>query len=93
MRLPSSSSLVFAALAISSSSSTLSALAAPAGDPAQAQSGVSAAHNDFRAARRGSVSLARSQADDEDETRSEGSLRVFCSFFPSRLMYFCRTSR
>lgn len=80
MRLPSSSSLVFAALAISSSSSTLSALAAPAGDPAQAQSGVSAAHNDFRAARRGSVSLARSQADD-DETRSEGSLRVFRSFF------------
>jgi hypothetical protein len=72
MRLPSSSSLVFATLAISSSSSTLSALAAPTGDPAQAQSGVSAPNNHFMAARRGSISIPRSQDDDvQQDARSE----------------------
>ncbi|KAE9409303.1 hypothetical protein BT96DRAFT_985020 [Gymnopus androsaceus JB14] len=71
MRLPPSSSLVFATLAFSSSSS-LSTLAAPAGDPAQAQSGVSAPNNHFMAARRGSVSIPRSEAEDfQQETRSE----------------------
>ncbi|KIK70437.1 hypothetical protein GYMLUDRAFT_273348 [Collybiopsis luxurians FD-317 M1] len=63
MKLSSSSSLVFATLAISSSSSTLSALAAPAGDPAQAHSGVSAPNNNFNAARRGSISFPRAQDD------------------------------
>ncbi|KAJ3929469.1 MAG: hypothetical protein NXY57DRAFT_411738 [Lentinula lateritia] len=71
MRLPSSSSLVLATLAISSSSSTLCALAAPAGDHAQAQSGVSSSNNQFRNARRDSVSHTRSDVDYAREARSE----------------------
>ncbi|KAJ3911696.1 hypothetical protein F5877DRAFT_72985 [Lentinula edodes] len=71
MRLPSSSSLVLATLAISSSSSTLCALAAPAGDHAQAQSGVGSSNNQFRDARRDSVSHPNPQADYAREARSE----------------------
>ncbi|KAJ3815649.1 hypothetical protein F5876DRAFT_61407 [Lentinula aff. lateritia] len=71
MRLPSSSSLVLATLAISSSSSTLCALAAPAGDHAQAQSGVSSSNNQFRNARRDSVSHPRAEVDYAREARSE----------------------
>lgn len=42
MKLPSSSSLLFATLAISSSSTTL---AAPAGDASSAEGGMSASHS------------------------------------------------
>ncbi|KAJ4472431.1 hypothetical protein C8J55DRAFT_563186 [Lentinula edodes] len=71
MRLPSSSSLVLATLAISSSSSTLCALAAPAGDHAQAQSGVSSSNNQFRDARRDSVSHPNPEVDYAREARLE----------------------
>ncbi|KAJ3753928.1 hypothetical protein EV360DRAFT_87325 [Lentinula raphanica] len=73
MRLPSSSSLVFATLAISSSSSTLSALAAPAGDHAQAQSAISASNNHDR---RSSVAYSRSENGDVPQARSEETSQV-----------------
>ncbi|KAJ3774027.1 hypothetical protein FB446DRAFT_501106 [Lentinula raphanica] len=73
MRLPSSSSLVFATLAISSSSSTLSALAAPAGDHAQAQSAISASNNHDR---RSSVAYPRSENGDVPQARSEETSQV-----------------
>ncbi|KAF5392484.1 hypothetical protein D9757_002207 [Collybiopsis confluens] len=78
MRLPSSSSLVFASLAISSSSSSLSALAAPAANPAQAQSGIGARNNHFVAARRGSVSVPQEPRAEAREDHPRESKRDAC---------------
>ncbi|KAK7464457.1 hypothetical protein VKT23_006627 [Stygiomarasmius scandens] len=66
MKLSSSSSLMLATLAISSSSSSL---AAPTGDASQAQTrAVGVSNNHFIASRRGSVSIPRAEVDHLDNT-------------------------
>ncbi|KAF5368360.1 hypothetical protein D9758_002442 [Tetrapyrgos nigripes] len=67
MKISSSSSLIFATLAISSSSSSLAA-PTPANDASQA---VGVAHNHFIASRRGSVSVPRAEVNNIDNDRQE----------------------
>lgn len=89
MRLPSSSSILFASLAISSSSSSLT-LAAPTGDSHHADTGLSASSSNHHvASRRGSFSLPRS--DVEDSTQSEQTAHIARSPSSEGMVVFLRT--
>ncbi|KAK0184574.1 hypothetical protein F5146DRAFT_230357 [Armillaria mellea] len=67
MKIPASSSLLFATLAISSSSTSL---AAPAGESSQATGMSTSSSNHHMASRRGSFNIARSDVDGAEQKRS-----------------------